>query len=76
MKKPCGRCPYNGCKNCPVDPVTIEEAAIKSAENMGPAEKLWIPDPETGEQVFVDMKNPSAEAMVLLEKLFGEKKDV
>jgi len=74
VKKPCGRCPFNACKNCPVDPAAVEEAALKSAANMGASDKLWIPDPNTGELIFIDMKNPSDEAMVLLDKLFGEKK--
>ena len=73
MKKPCGRCPFNGCKNCPADVSAIEEAALKSVANFGAPDKLWIPDPDTGEMIFIDMKNPSEEAMVLLHKLFGDK---
>lgn len=73
MKKPCGRCPFNKCKNCPIDTAAIEEAAIKSAANHGTPEKMWIPDPDTGKTIYVDMKNPSHEAMVLLEKMFGDK---
>lgn len=73
MKKSCGRCPFNGCKNCPVDPVAIEEAAIKSAENFGTPEELWVEDPDTGETVYINMKKPSDEAVVLLNKLFGSK---
>lgn len=75
MKKACGGCPENKCHNCPVKDELferrIEKAAIQSAQNMGAAEKMWIPDPDTGEMVFVDLKNPSDQAILVLEKIYG-----
>lgn len=47
----------------------IEEAAIKSALNHGAFERGWIPDPDTGEYVYVDLKNPSAEAIEVMGKI-------
>lgn len=67
MKKPCRACPTKKCGNCPV---AIEEAALKSAANFGAAEKMWIPDPDSGEMVFIDMDKPSDEALILLRKLY------
>ena len=50
--------------------MAIEEAALKSAANFGAAEKMWIPDPDSGEMVFIDMDKPSDEALILLRKLY------
>lgn len=70
MKKACGGCPENKCHNCPVKELDIEKAAIRSAQNMGAAEEMYIPDPKTGEIVYVNVKNPSDEAIELLGRLF------
>jgi hypothetical protein len=69
-KKPCRSCPTNKCSNCPVDTAAIEEAAIRSAANHGMPEEMWVPDPDTGETVYINVKNPSDKAVKLLDKLF------
>lgn len=51
----------------------MEAAAIAAANNFGPAEQMWIPDPDTGVYVFVDMKKPSDEALVVLQKIYGKR---
>jgi len=71
-KKPCKSCPLNRCKNCPVDIEKLEAAAIKSAENFGMPEKLWIEDTETGEMVFINMKEPSERAIKMLAKIYSQ----
>lgn len=74
MKRACGGCPENKCHNCPVRDELferrMEKAAMKSAENMGAAEEMYIPDPVTGVMVYVNIKNPSEEAVELLRRLF------
>lgn len=69
--KRCGRCPTMNCEGCPVA-ANIEEAAIKSAQNHGAPEVLWIIDAETDISVKVEMKNPSEEAKALLHKMFND----
>lgn len=73
----CGSCPENKCRNCPVRPLTdeeIEDLAIKSALNHGAPESMAIPDPDTGEYVWVEMRNPSPEAIAVLKKIYKDKK--
>jgi hypothetical protein len=53
----------------------VEYAAIKSAENFGMPEKMWIEDTETGEMVFVNMKNPSEKAIEMLWRVYNHMKE-
>jgi len=54
-------------------PEMIEELAIKSMQNFGAPERILLTDPESGEQVWFDMKEPTDEAIELMGKLL--KKD-
>ena len=47
----------------------MEAAALKAIENFGAPEVLYIPDPDTGEMVLVDIHNPSEEAIEVLYKI-------
>ena len=49
----------------------IEKAAIKAVNNFGLPEVLWIEDPLTEEIVFIDLKDPSAQAVETLKRVFG-----
>ena len=76
MKKPCRSCPNNKCKNCPVKEPSvdiIEYAALQSQANFGMPEKLIMEDPESGELVFIDMKNPTKEGLETLQRIMNWK---
>jgi hypothetical protein len=73
LRKACGGCPHNKCHNCPVKIEDLEEVAIRAALNHGAPESMWIPDPDTGEMIYVKMRDPSDEAVALLKKIYGRK---
>lgn len=51
------------------DDEKLEELVRISQENFGCPRILYIPDPTSGNTVYVDLDNPSEEALELLRKL-------
>jgi hypothetical protein len=49
--------------------LSIEEASLQSAANFGIPEAMYMPDPDTGEYVFIDFANPTPEAKECLRKI-------
>lgn len=47
----------------------FEALVGRSQDNFGVPEHMHIPDPDIGEFVLVDMKNPNSEALQVLKKL-------
>ena len=45
----------------------IEDLAIKSSANMGASRVFWVSNPKTGAYVYIDLDNPSEEAIEVLD---------
>jgi hypothetical protein len=54
-----------------IDEEKLEELSRISQGNMGSPDVLYIPDPDTGYMVEVNVNNPSAEAIEVLKKVLG-----
>ena len=49
--------------------VSVEEATQQCLDNFGTPETMYVPDPDTGEYVFIDFLDPTPEAKECLRKI-------
>lgn len=62
----------NVSKNKPVEGSIIENATLTRVVNTGHPSVLFMPDPETGNYIEINLDNPSEEAVELLIKIINK----